>query len=152
MGRSSLRFLLSAAFTLAVAFVAAAPALASGNVSIQQPDGSVDSYNDVAIKLIHGVLYITTVDGKGTLVISKAACAYQGNIMVCLPTAVTLVQAGETKPLDLTTGTMYINGTDDKQQLSLSSMQLPPHSLLFTFSTKRGTYVNLSGTIDKVNK
>jgi hypothetical protein len=146
-------------FTRVVALLAGAtvlalatPALAAGTVTIQHSDGNVDSYPNSPIHIIHDALYITSSDGKGTLVINRAACYYQGNVMTCLPTSVALVQAGNTKKVDLQTGTLYLNLTDQNQQLPLSSTQLPPHSIMFSFSTLIGTVVNVSGAIDKVTK
>ena len=117
-----------------------------------QPDGTLETYTNVSIKILHNALYVTSQDGQGTLVITRAACSYQGAVMVCLPTGVTLVQSGEAKPLDLTTGTVYLNLTGDTQTLALSSQQLPPHSVLLSMSTKRGTYIALTGAIDSVTK
>lgn len=117
-----------------------------------QPDGTLETYTDVAIKIIHNALYVTSEDGKGTLIISRAACSYQGAIMVCLPTGVTLVQQGEARALNLTTGTVYLNLTHDNQTLWRSSQQMPPRSVILSLSTKRGTYVGLTGRIDSVTK
>jgi len=117
-----------------------------------QPDGTLETYPDVTIKILHNALYVTSDDGEGTLVITRAACSYQGQIMVCLPTGVTLVQSGTAKPLDLTTGTVYLNLTQDPQQLAMSSQQLPARSILLSMSTKRGTYVGVTGRIDSVTK
>jgi hypothetical protein len=129
-----------------------AAAGATGTVTIAQTDGTTDVYHDVLIKVIHNALYMTTADGKGTLVINRAACSYQGQLMICFATGATLVQAGATRPLDFTTGTLYINSTDDPQQLALSSTKVPAHSILLSFTTERGTYVSLNGRIDKVVK
>lgn len=129
-----------------------AAAGAVGTVTIAQADGTTNVYHDVVIKVIHSALYMTSADGKGTLVINRAACAYQGQLLVCLPTSATLVQAGATSPLDFRKGTVYVNDTDDPQQLTLSTTKVAPHSIVLSFTTKRGTYVSLTGTIDKVVK
>ena len=136
-------------FLTAFAFGADA-ARAAGTVVIRQITGHSDVYNDVAIKIIHNALFLTSADGKGTLVINRAACSYQGNLLVCFPTSATLVQAGKTSALDLKTGTLYLNLTDSPEQLVLSTTKVPAHSILFSFTTKRGTYINLNGRIDKV--
>ncbi len=130
----------------------AAPAAAMGTVLIRQADGETNTYNDVGIKVIHNALYMTTKDGKGTLVINRAACSYQGDLMICFATSATLVQAGKTSAIDLKHGTIYVNSTSEPQQLLLSTTKVPPHSILLSFSTDRGTYVSLSGRIDKVVK
>lgn len=130
----------------------AQPVLAGGTVVIRQSDGHSDVYHDVTIKVIHGALFMTSADGKGTMVVHQAACSYQGNLMVCFPTAVTLVQAGQTSPISVRTGTIYVNSTDEPQQLALSTVKVPAHSIMLSMSTKRGTFVSLVGAIDKVVK
>lgn len=130
----------------------ASSARAAGTVLIRQADGQTNVYHDVVIKVIHNALYMTTSDGKGTLVINRAACAYQGQILVCFATGAALVQAGTTKAVDLKHGTIYVNSTDDAQSLPRSTTKVPAHSILLSFSTDRGTYVSLSGRIDKVVK
>lgn len=130
----------------------AAPAWAQGTVTIQHADGSLNTYQNVAIKVIHNALFVTSSDGKGTMVINRAACSYQGATYVCLPTGVTLVQSGSSQAIDLATGTIYANMTDEKQQLPLSSQQLAPHGILLSISTEKGTYISLTGVIDKVTK
>ena len=132
--------------------IGATAAQAKGVVTIRQSDGETNVYKDVVIKVIHSALFMTSPDGKGTLVINRAACSYQGQLMVCLPTTATLVQSGTTSALDFENGTIYVNSTDDYQPLANSTTKLPPHSILLSFSTKRGTYVSLSGRIDKVVK
>jgi hypothetical protein len=130
----------------------AVPAFAEGTVTIQHNDGTIDTYHNVAIKIIHNALFVTSVDGRGTIVINRAACAYEGDTLVCLPTAVTLVQSGTSQVVDLASGTIYANMTGQKQQLKYSSMQLPAHSILLSITTKKGTYLNLTGVIDMVKK
>lgn len=125
-------------------------ARASGTVTVRQTDGQTKVYHDVVIKVIHGALYMTSADGKGTLIIHRAACSYQGALMVCYATSATLVQAGQTTPLDFKSGMLYVNSTDEPVPLMLSSQKVPPHSIVLSVSTKRGTYISLSGRIDKV--
>jgi hypothetical protein len=146
----------AAAFAAAAAFTAClfatVAARAEGTITIQQSDGDTNVYHNVAIKVIHSALYLTSEDGKGTLVINRAACAYQGKVMVCLPTSAALVQSGKTSALDFQKGTVYLNSTDDEQQLSASTTKIAPHSVVLSFTTDRGTYVSLIGQIDKVVK
>ncbi|MGA8533775.1 MAG: hypothetical protein WB615_06685 [Candidatus Tumulicola sp.] len=148
------RFRLLGLMLAILGFALSAPctARAEGTVRIQHADGSVDSYPHSKIRIIHNTLNISTADGKGTLVVYRAACSYQSEVMVCLPTGLTLIQSGEVEPLDLLTGTVYLNMTDSAQQLMYSTTQLPPKSILLAFKTKRGTYATMSGTIDKVTK
>lgn len=127
-----------------------AAAQAKGTVTIVHSDGSQNVYNDAVIKIIHNALYVTSDDGDGTIVISRAACSYQDKLLVCLVTKATLVQDGSVTPLDFKSGTLYVNSTDDAQQLALSTTKIPAHSVLLSFTTDKGTYVGVSGRIDKV--
>jgi hypothetical protein len=142
-----------AALTL-VAWLAfgATPAAATGTILVRLSSGRTDTYQHVAIKLIHSSLYITSADGKGTLVIHRAACWYQGQLLVCFPTSAVLVQAGKSSPLDLKTGTVYANSTGDAQSLPFSTTKVPAHSIMLSFTTQHGTYVALRGQIDQVVK
>lgn len=139
----------------ACAFVAAGtlstrlPAAAEGIARIQQADGSVSVYRHVKIQIVQKSLTMTSADGKGTMIIYRAACSYQGAVMSCLPTGITLVQAGTVNPIKLTSGTVYANLTGEPHRLALSTTTLPAHSILMALQTRKGTYVTLSGTIDK---
>jgi hypothetical protein len=123
---------------------------AGGTAVIRQIDGSLNTYSNVSVAIVHKNLFVSTHDGKGTLVIQKAACSYQGAIMVCFPTAITLVQGGSSRPLELRNGTIYLNLTGEAQSLAFSTQKVPAHSMLLSFTTKRGTYVGVTGRIDKV--
>lgn len=153
MVRRLFRISVSALAAAAVVVSSSPPiARAAGTARIQQTDGTVNVYSGVKIQIVHNTLAMTTADGKGTLMIYRAACAYQGDVLVCLPTGATLVQSGAVNPIHITQGTVYANLTGQMQQLSLSTMQLPAHSIMMAITTRKGTYVTLSGTIDKVKK
>ncbi|MBV8074066.1 MAG: hypothetical protein JO140_01465 [Candidatus Eremiobacteraeota bacterium] len=131
-----------------VAPVTALPVDAKGTVRVQQADGSARVYNDVTIKAGNQRLLITTADGKGTLIVNRAACTMTNNMMRCLPYTLILQQDGKTKPLDFQQGTVYINTSDAKQHLPLSSTEVPPNGILMAISTKIGAFVTLTGTLD----
>lgn len=124
------------------------PALASGTLRSQESDGTVRTYDNVSIKVVNHTLRITTHDGKGTLVVSQAACSYVGEIKRCYPTKITLEQGGAMKPIDLKNGTIYVNTTDQPQPLQFTSHQLPPGGILFSIKTDIGTYVTVTGKVD----
>jgi hypothetical protein len=136
----------------ALLLTGAPPADAKGTVLVQQSDGSTQSYAGVDIRITNKTLRITTADGKGTLVIDKAACSYAGDLLRCLPYSITLDQGGGTHPLDFERGTIYANLTDAKQQLPFSSTQVPPKGILLALKTKIGTIVTMTGEIDEVSK
>ena len=123
---------------------------ATGTISIQHKDGSVNTYSDVEIKVFSGSLFLTSDDGDGTIVVTRAACSYRDKIIVCLPTSAALVQEGESNALNLKTGTIYLNYTAEAQPLSHSSAKLPPKSVMVTLSTNNGTFINVRGRIDQL--
>ena len=137
---------------LACVFCMPIATAAMGTVTIVHANGETNAYRDVEIKVIRGALYVTSADAKGTFVIHDAACSYRGKLMVCLLTSATLIQSNETTPLDFKSGTCYLNLTDDYLPLDLSTAKVPPHSILLTFTTDKGTWVTLNGRIDKVVK
>jgi len=140
------------ALTLALVLAAASNAGAQGTITIQHVGQDPETYDRVGIKVIHDTLNVTSEDGKGTLIITRAACAYQGDVFVCLPTAVTLVQGGNVHALDLRRGTVYANMTNSMQRLPHSTTQLPPRGIVMSLLSGKGTYINLVGKIDKVTK
>lgn len=125
---------------------------AGGTITIQHKNGTINTYNDVEIKVLSGSLFLTTDDGDGTIVVTRAACSYQGKIIVCLPTLAALVQDGETSALDLKTGTLYLNYTGDAQPLSRSSQKLAANSAMLALTLRNGTFITLHGRIDQVIK
>ncbi len=137
---------------LAIAAMAVVPARAEGTARIQQSSGAVNTYSDVKIQIVQKTLSVTSADGKGTMIIYRAACSYQGDILMCLPTGVTLVQGGSVSPIKLVSGTVYANLTADPHNLAMSSTKLPAHSVTMALKTQRGTYITVNGTIDKETK
>lgn len=127
-------------------------ARAEGTVRIQQTDGTVNVYDAVKIQILHQTLNVTSADGKGTLIIYRAACSYQGDLLACLPTGATLVQGGNVSAIKIVSGTVYVNSTDDAHALSLSTTQVPAHGVVMAITTKKGTSITMNGTIDKVTK
>jgi hypothetical protein len=95
---------------------------------------------------------LTSNDGKGTVVIGKAACEKTGDLIECLPYDATLEQNGSEARIALASGTVWLNPTATRQPLSLSSQSIPSHGVLMAIKTKTGTYVSLSGTVDELKK
>jgi len=128
------------------------PAEATGTALVQQADGSTRTYAGVSIRVAREELALTTGDGRGTLVIARAACSKVGELVKCLPYDATLFQNGEKAHISLRGGTVWLNPTTSRQSLPLSSAQVPPHGVLVSLTTKAGTYLSLSGTVDEVQK
>ncbi len=139
---------ITATFAALLLLATIAPALANGTLRAQESNGTVRVYHNVSIKVVHRTLRISSHDGKGTLVVNQAACSYVGVIERCFPERVSLEQGGSTRLIDLKNGTIYVNPTDETQQLPLSSQHIPRHGVVLEFNTQRGTYVSMTGTID----
>jgi hypothetical protein len=138
----------AATVMLALCASIAAPCLAAGTARVQESNGSVRVYHNVAINIVHQTLRITSADGKETFVINHAACAYAGVFEHCTPLRISLERGGTTRALDAAGGTIYINPTKHTQTLSNSTTQLPPHGISLTISTKDNTYITVNGQID----
>ena len=145
--------LLSVCFLAGVIGISAAHADASGRAKIQQPDGSVKVYNNVHIRVQdHQRLLLTSNDGKGTLIINKAACNAVGGLLECFAYSAELDQNNETLPITLQSGTVWINLTAKTHVRPNSTTQFPPRGVVVAVTTNHGTQVALSGTIDEVTK
>jgi hypothetical protein len=127
-------------------------ASATGTAQIVRPDGSQRTYADVRIAVRDQAMWITSRDGRGTLVFGKAACTRVNALLECLPYDATLFQNGEKRHIALRSGTVWINPTKTNQPLTHSSTQVQPHGVLLAVETKAGAYVTLSGVIDEVSK
>lgn len=128
-------------------------ASATGTVLIQQKDGSIRTYENVLVRIRNAELAVTTATGDGTLVIGKDACAAVGKLLKCLPYDATLYQNGGKFRIALKPGgTVWLNPTASKQPLPHSGAGLGPRGVLMSITSKKGTYVSLTGTIDEIRK
>ena len=125
---------------------------ATGTVRIQRSDGSIKTYTNVHIVVQNESMEITSSDRQGTIVLGKAACTKVGELVRCIPYDATLEQRGEARHIPLQSGTVWINPSQTKQQLTHSSTELPPRGVLLSVRTKAGTYVTMTGVIDKVQR
>jgi hypothetical protein len=146
------RVLLSLAVTAALGVAFYGTAGATGTVRIQQRDGDSKTYSNVRIVVFNDSMTITSSDGVGTLVLGKAACTKVGELLRCLPYDATLEQHGASTHVPLQSGTVWLNPSATTQQLSLSSTQLPPRGVLLSIQTKAGTFVSLTGIVDRIQK
>jgi hypothetical protein len=127
-------------------------ACATGTISIHHTGAPTAQYDDVEVRVLSGSLFLTSDDGDGTIVVTRAACSYQGKIIMCLPTTAALVQDGKTSALALKRGTIYLNYTSTAQAMSFSSAKLAANSVLVAMTLNNGTLINLRGRIDQVIK
>jgi hypothetical protein len=151
MGVSVRKF---AGFACALALAGSfSAALAKGTARVQESSGAVREYRGVSIRLVdHRAVRITSADGRGTLLVSKGACTYTGELERCLPYRIELDQLGKKHAIDFQRGTEYVNRSDEPQPLPLSSMHVPPHGILLSLVTAHGTYITVRGTFDGVER
>lgn len=136
----------------ACVFALPAAASATGTARIQAPDGNVKVYKNVRIAIEHKQMMLTSADGVGTFVISRAACSAVDKLVRCYPYDAVLKQHGMTLPITITEGTAWLNPGSNKVQLPDSGTQLGPHGVMLSFRTKRGSYVSLTGVVDVLQK
>jgi hypothetical protein len=124
-------------------------AFARGTARAQESDGTIRTYHQVFIRIVdHHAVYITSADGRDTLMVHKSACTTAGQLERCLPYRITLLKSGVPHRIDLQRGIEYLNRTDTGQVLPHSSMRVPAHALLLSLLTAHGTTISVSGTID----
>jgi hypothetical protein len=106
-------------------------------------------YHDVSIRVIdHRAVRIESADRRGTLVISKGACSFSAQLLHCLPYSIVLDQMGKRHVIDFQRGSEYLNPGAASEPLPLSSERLPPHGIVLSLLTARGTYITVTGTVD----
>ncbi|MBV8655450.1 MAG: hypothetical protein JO160_05345 [Candidatus Eremiobacteraeota bacterium] len=147
-----MRSVLAALVAACIAVTFPVTARAAGTALVEQPDGTIKVYKDVHIAIRDEEMVLTTSDGIGTLVIGKAACTKVGPLIDCIPYDATLYQNGWKDRVMLRSGTVWLNPTADPQPLSHSSAKIAAHGVLLSVTSKHGTYVSLTGTIDEVNR
>lgn len=150
MSRTLLNTIASALF----ACIAVVPlvAFATGTARIQLSDGDVKVYKNVRIAIQHKQMSLTSADGVGTFVISRAGCSEVDKLVRCYPYDAVLNQHGRSIPITIVEGTAWLNPGNSKQTLPNSTTQLGPRGLMLSFRTKRGSYVSLNGVVDVLTK
>jgi len=135
---------------IAVAFflLLSAPVLATGTVRIQQNDDSVQNYTGVTMRIVGKMLMLTSADKVSTVVIRGTDCNNTGDLVTCRGGNIALMQNGS-HPIPFRSATFYFNLTDQDQQLPLSTLKVPAHSVVFAARTAKGTYITGSGRLDQ---
>ena len=146
------RALWASLVTLLTFVAMSSAARATGTVRVQQRDGSIKTYTNVRIAIKDEAMAITSSDGKGTLVLGKAACTKVDELIQCLPYDATLFQNGRLFHIRLQSGTVWLNPSNAPQRLTHSSTELPPRGVQLAVTTIRGTYVTMTGVVDEVHK
>jgi len=136
------------ALTIVASLLVPARAAASGQVYVQQFDGSTQSYENVRMKLVGLTLFLSSPNHKDVLEIVTDACSYPGGVQRCLPYKTTLRRDGHTHAIELERGSVFVNMTSDIEHLPHSSQILAPQHVVVHLHTLRGTYINAQGLLD----
>jgi hypothetical protein len=131
-----------------IALLAPIAAQASGLVSVQQSDGSTQSYQRVGMKLVGRTVFLSSPNRKDVLEIATDACSYPAGVERCLPYATTLHRGGRSHLIPMDRGAVYLNLTNDVEHLPHSSRILEPQHVLVHLHTMRGTYISADGKLD----
>jgi hypothetical protein len=136
--------------TTVAALLAPVNAFASGQVDVQQFDGSTQSYEHVRMKLVGLTLFLSSPNHKDVLEIVTDACSYPGGVQRCLPYKTTLRRDGRPHVIELERGSVFVNLTDAIEHLPHSSQVLAPQHVIVHLHTTRGTYISAQGALDGV--
>jgi hypothetical protein len=137
--------LIVAGFVLALS----APALATGNVRIQQSDGSVQTYTGVTMKVANKKLTLISADKVSTVVISGADCGHRGDLIRCMGGGFTFLHEGVQHTIKFKSATFYFNPTAQDQSLPMSTTKIAPQSVIFAIQTAKGTEITGDGKLDQ---
>jgi hypothetical protein len=130
----------------------ASEARATGTVFVQHIPGDRTEYTGVRFTIGKYTLKLTSPDGKGVLAISIVGCEKTGSVHRCLPGGAEYRENGVVRALNITGGTLYFNMTKQKQQLALSSTDVPAGGVVFALHTAHNTFVSASAKIEGLNK
>jgi hypothetical protein len=133
----------------ALLLVSSAPAGATGNVRIQQGNGSVKTYPGVTFKVAKRSLTLTSADKVSTVVISGATCVPNADIIRCTGGGFTLLQDGARHRIPFKAATFYFNLNDQDRSLPLSTTKIGAHSVVFAVETAKGLDITGSGRLDE---
>jgi hypothetical protein len=134
---------------IALFLVSGRPASASGQVRIQQSDGSIKTYTGVTMKVANNALTLISPDKVTTVKINAANCTHSGDLVSCSATSISFTQDGQTHAVPFKVATFYFNPTNQEQQLALSTTKIAAHSVLFAVQTAKGTVINGDGKLDE---
>ena len=149
--RPPIRLLASVLFA-GVIIASTTPACAMGTLRVQQHDGSVKVYKNVAVRVRGTDMRLISSDGKGEIVIGKAGCTQVGELLRCTPYDATLDQVGNSLQMPIRSGTIWLNPTAVAHPMTHSSAPLQPHGILISMYTSAGTYISATGIYDELQK
>lgn len=138
--------------TLFLVCIASAPVFAKGEISVERPDGTIETYPGVAISNTADILYFEDPDTGTILMVSKKACNPEGELLVCKEARMGVDTHGVIEELSVKQIFLFINPTQKAQPIKNSEVTLSPGTVLLEASTNKGSYVTGLGKIDATTK
>lgn len=128
------------------------PALATGEITVEQSNGEIDSYSNVIISNAPKVLYIKSEEGNTMLLITKNECKKEGELLVCDQARAGVDTNGVMEELNVKQIILFINPTQERQPIKGSKVTLAPGTIFLEMSTANGNYITGSGKIDSTTR
>jgi hypothetical protein len=128
------------------------PALAKGEVTVEQDNGDIDTYSEVEILNTPDILYFKAKESSTMLLITKNECKKEGEILFCDKARAGVDTDGVIEELDIEQIVLFINPTTTRQAVKGSKVTMNANTVLLEMATKKGSYVTALGKIDSTNR
>jgi hypothetical protein len=127
-------------------------ALAKGEITVEQANGDVETYSEVAISNTADILYFKAQDSNTLLMVTKKECTTEDKILVCNQARMGVDTDGVLEELDVKQIVLFINPTAERQPIKGSKVSLGPGTVLLEAATTKGTFITGLGKIDATTK
>lgn len=125
---------------------------AKGEISVEFPNGDIDTYSEVEIHNTSNILYFQAPESETMLLISKNKCDKEGELLVCNQARMGLDTQGVLEELKIKEIHLFINQTTKPQMIQGSEVTMSPGTVLLEVVTEKGTYISALGRIDSTTK
>ena len=123
------------------------PALAQGELTVEYADGETEVI-DVDISDTKEFIYFQNPENDNILMITKNKCDREGELIVCNKARVGLQSHGILEEFNVEEIFLFINSSDDEQNINGSTVTMSPNTILLEFLTDKGSLVTGLGMID----
>ncbi|MFM1842563.1 MAG: hypothetical protein RLZZ490_1299 [Cyanobacteriota bacterium] len=148
-----MKFLQNASLiALALSGCVSMPVFAKGQVSVEMPNGDIDTYEDVEISNTPEILYFKSPESNTFLMITKKECNNEDKILVCNQARLGVDTNGVLEELGVKQIVVFINPTQERQPIKGSTVTLGAGTVLVEAATTKGTYITGLGKIDANEK
>ncbi len=132
--------------------LAIAPAMAKGEISIEQPNGDLEVFSNVQISNTPDIIYFKSEDTENILMITKKDCVNEDKLLVCNKARMGVDTDGIIEEIDVKQIFLFINPTKEPQSIKGSAVTMSPGTILLEAATTKGTYITGLGRIDNNTK